>query len=78
MSALDKSSNKLPGRRVRKLMEVRAETTRGKLYYSLDGELWNEGDKVTITKDAVVCFVAIDSHGIASEVVSKSFGKAEA
>jgi hypothetical protein len=59
-------------------LDVRAETTRGKLYHSLDGELWNEGDKVTITKDAVVHFIAIDSDGVASEVISKSFSKAAA
>ena len=59
-------------------LEVRAETTRGKLYHSLDGELWNEGDKVTITRDAVVRFIAIDSHGIASGIISRSFGKTEA
>lgn len=57
-------------------LDVKAETKRGKLYHSLDGELWNEGDEVTITKDAVVHFIAIDSHGVASEVVSRSFGKA--
>ena len=50
-------------------------TTRGNLYYSLDGVWWNEGDKVTITEDAVVHFIAIDPDGIASAIVSKSFAK---
>jgi hypothetical protein len=34
------------------------------------------GDKVTIPEDAVVHFIAIDSDGIASEIISRSFEKA--
>jgi len=57
-------------------LDVAATTTRGNLYCSLDGVWWNEGDEVTITEDAVVHFVAVDSDGIASEIVSQSFEKA--
>jgi pimeloyl-ACP methyl ester carboxylesterase len=57
-------------------LDVAATTTRGNLYYSLDGVWWNEGDKVTIAEDAVVHFIAIDPNGSASEIVSRSFEKA--
>ena len=57
-------------------LNVAATTTRGNLYCSLDGVWWNEGDEVTITEDAVVHFIAIDSDGIASEIVSQAFEKA--
>jgi hypothetical protein len=57
-------------------LNVAATTTRGNLYCSLDGVWWNEGDEVPITEDSVVHFIAIDSDGIASEIVSRSFEKA--
>jgi len=59
-------------------LDVRATTTRGTLYYSLKGDMWSEGSIVTITSDAAPQFIAIDSDGIASEVVTKSFKKAVA
>jgi hypothetical protein len=37
------------------------------------GEDWSEGDVVPIDRNAVIYFVAIDSDGVASEIVSKSF-----
>ncbi|MDQ4142996.1 MAG: lipase family protein [Actinomycetota bacterium] len=36
---------------------------------------WREGDVARIDEDAVVYFIAIDSDGTASEIVSKSFKK---
>jgi hypothetical protein len=41
------------------------------------GEGWREGDTVTIHGNAVVSFIAIDDEGNASEIVSKSFEKAD-
>src|SRR5215211_837141 len=38
---------------------------------------WREGDVARIERDAVVYFIAIDSDGTASEIVSKSFKKKE-
>jgi hypothetical protein len=57
-------------------LDVMAITTRGKLYHSLKGEMWSEGSVVTITSDAAPRFIAIDSDGISSEVVTKTFKKA--
>jgi pimeloyl-ACP methyl ester carboxylesterase len=57
-------------------LDVMASATRGTLYHSLKGDMWSEGDIVTITSDAAPRFVAIDLDGIASEVVTKSFKKA--
>jgi hypothetical protein len=56
-------------------LAVTAKTTAptARLYYSLDGQMWDEGAAVTITEDKVVYFIAIDPDGIASEVASKSF-----
>ena len=36
---------------------------------------WREGDVTRIDEDAVVYFIAIDSDGIASEIVSRSFAR---
>jgi pimeloyl-ACP methyl ester carboxylesterase len=36
---------------------------------------WREGDVARIDEDAVVYFIAIDSDGIASEIVSRSFAR---
>src|SRR5215212_6137969 len=40
------------------------------------GDMWSEGSIVTITTDAAPRFIAIDSDGISSEVVTKTFKKA--
>jgi hypothetical protein len=48
---------------------------RANLYYSLGGDMWNEGANVTITEDAVVSFIAIHPSGTASTVTSKVFKK---
>jgi hypothetical protein len=49
------------------------------LYYSLDvagdGATWNEGATVTISRDSLVSFIAINPQGVASPVVSKAFTK---
>jgi hypothetical protein len=54
-------------------LDVIATTTRGNLYHSLKGDMWSEGPVITITSDAAPRFIAIDSDGIASEEVTKSF-----
>ena len=59
-------------------LDVIATTTRGTLYHSLKGDMWSQGAIVTITSDAAPRFIAIDSDGIASEEVTKSFKKAAA
>src|SRR5215203_7042063 len=59
-------------------LDVIATTTRGNLYHSLKGDMWSEGPIVTITSDAAPRFIAIDSDGIASEEVTKSFQKTAA
>jgi pimeloyl-ACP methyl ester carboxylesterase len=59
-------------------LDVVATTTRGNLYHSLKGDMWSEGPAITITSDAAPRFIAIDSDGIASEEVTKSFKKAAA
>jgi hypothetical protein len=59
-------------------LDVMATTTRGNLYHSLKGDMWSEGSIVTITTDAAPRFIAIDSDGITSEVVTKTFKKVAA
>jgi hypothetical protein len=59
-------------------LDVMATTTRGTLYHSLKGDMWSEGSIVTITTDAAPRFIAIDSDGISSEVVTKTFKKVAA
>jgi pimeloyl-ACP methyl ester carboxylesterase len=54
-------------------LDVIATTTRGTLYHSLKGDMWSEGPSMTITSDAAPQFIAIDSDGSASEVVTKAF-----
>jgi hypothetical protein len=58
-------------------LDVAATTTRGSLFHSFNGDPvgWKEGDVVTINRDAVVYFIAIDSEGNASQMVSKRFQK---
>jgi Lipase (class 2) len=60
-------------------LDVAATTTRGNLYHSFNGDPvgWKEGDVVTINRDAVVYFIAIDPEGNASEIVSKSFERVD-
>jgi hypothetical protein len=54
-------------------LDIVATTTRGTLYHSLKGDMWSEGSTITITSDASPQFIAIDSDGMASEVVTKAF-----
>src|SRR5215217_2016510 len=54
-------------------LDIVARTTRGTLYHSLKGDMWSEGSTITITSDASPQFIAIDSDGTASEVVTKAF-----
>ncbi len=54
-------------------LDIVATTTRGTLYHSLKGDMWSEGPTITITSDASPQFIAIDSDGMASEVVTKAF-----
>jgi hypothetical protein len=54
-------------------LDIMAIATRGNLYHSLKGDTWSEGSIVTITSDAAPRFIAIDSDGIASEVITKIF-----
>ncbi|MFP3558231.1 alpha/beta fold hydrolase [Paraburkholderia sp. SIMBA_049] len=56
-------------------LDVAASTTRGALYYSTDREGWIAGSVATITRTATVSFIAIDSDGIASVVVSRAYEK---
>jgi pimeloyl-ACP methyl ester carboxylesterase len=56
-------------------LEVRASATKGTLYYSFNGQHWNTGSIITITETATVYFIAIDSNGIASAIVSRAFEK---
>ncbi len=56
-------------------VEATTSNPRASLYYSLGGDMWNEGANVTITEHAVVSFVAIDPSGNASTVASKAFKK---
>jgi len=56
-------------------LSVEASTTRGTLYYSTDREHWFLGHTVTINRTTTVSFIAIDSDGIASPVVSRAFVK---
>jgi pimeloyl-ACP methyl ester carboxylesterase len=54
-------------------LDVMARTTRGRLYYSPDGQGWIEGAIFHITRTCTVHFIAIDSEGIASMVVEKAY-----
>jgi pimeloyl-ACP methyl ester carboxylesterase len=55
-------------------LEVQAKTSSGRLYYSLDGMHYNEGDRVKISQTYTVYFIAIDK-GNASEVVYRFYEK---
>jgi lipase (class 2) len=56
-------------------LDVSASTTRGTLYSSTNRENWSAGNVVSISRTATVSFIAIDSDGIASDVVSRPFEK---
>jgi hypothetical protein len=45
------------------------------LYHSLDGDRWNAGPTVRITRSEVVHFLALEPSGVASAVVVKRFTK---
>jgi len=64
--------------RFRDSLDVAASTTRGTLYHSTDEEHWLSGAVVTINRATTVSFIAIDSDGIASPVVSRAFEKESA
>ena len=61
--------------RFRGSLDVSASTTRGTPYHSTDRENWLVGSMMTINRTTTVSFVAIDSDGIASPVVSRAFEK---
>jgi pimeloyl-ACP methyl ester carboxylesterase len=60
-------------------LTVIAETSKGDLYYNVDGPDdtgWLAGNSVTINESAVVKVIAIDKDGISSLIVGKNFCKA--
>ena len=57
------------------LVTARILDPTAELYHSLDGAMWNAGATVTITEDAAVSFIAINSGGISSQVATRSFTK---
>ena len=56
-------------------LDVSASTTRGTLYHSTNRENWFAGSVISINRTASVSFIAIDSDGIASPIVSRAFEK---
>lgn len=56
-------------------LTVMASATKGTLYSSLDGEHWTAGAVVTITGTSTVHFIAIDSNGLSSAIMSRAFEK---
>ena len=54
-------------------LDVSATTTRGTLYHTTNRENWFVGSVISINRTATVSFIAIDSDGIASPVVSRVF-----
>jgi pimeloyl-ACP methyl ester carboxylesterase len=56
-------------------LDVSASTTRGTLYHSTNRENWIVGSVISINRAATVSFIAIDSDGIASPIVSRAFEK---
>jgi pimeloyl-ACP methyl ester carboxylesterase len=56
-------------------LDVSASTTRGTLYHSTNRENWFVGSVISINRAATVSFIAIDSDGIASPIVSRAFEK---
>ncbi len=56
-------------------LAVMASATKGILYHSFDGQHWTAGSVVTITQTATISFIAIDSNGLASAIVSRGFEK---
>jgi pimeloyl-ACP methyl ester carboxylesterase len=57
-------------------LEVAAASTRGTLYHSTDREHWMVGAVANIDRTATVSFIAIDSEGLASPIVSRAYEKA--
>ena len=56
-------------------LDVSASTTLGTLYHSTNRENWVVGSVMSINRAATVSFIAIDSDGIASPIVSRAFEK---
>ena len=56
-------------------LDVSASTTRGTLYHSSNRENWFAGSVISINRAATVSFLAIDSDGVASPIVSRAFEK---
>lgn len=56
-------------------LDVKAKTTRGKLYHSPDGQGWLESCTFHLTRTCTVHFVALDEQGIASAIVEKAYNK---
>lgn len=56
-------------------LEVEASATKGTVYFSFDGNLWNAGANVTLNASTKVYFTAIDADGLASAVVSRFYEK---
>ena len=54
-------------------LDVSASTTLGTLYHSTNRENWVVGSVISINRAATVSFIAIDSDGIASPIVSRAF-----
>lgn len=56
-------------------LQVEAGTSKGRLYFSLDGNFWNAGGNVSLSDSSKVYFIAIDSDGLASATASRFFEK---
>ncbi|MBC8752197.1 MULTISPECIES: chitobiase/beta-hexosaminidase C-terminal domain-containing protein [Paraburkholderia] len=56
-------------------LDVAASATRGAPYYSTDRQHWIAGSVATINRTATVSFIASDTNGIASAVVSRAYEK---
>ncbi|HAT31008.1 MAG TPA: hypothetical protein DCW29_09220 [Janthinobacterium sp.] len=56
-------------------LEVDASASRGTVFFSLDGQRWNAGAKVKLSETSKVYVIAIDTDGLASPIVSRSFEK---
>ncbi|EWY35741.1 hypothetical protein N825_36035 [Skermanella stibiiresistens SB22] len=61
--------------RFRDSLQVSAKTTRGVAYHSRDLETWVAEAALTIDRTTTVSFIAIDSDGVASPVVSRAYEK---
>ena len=54
-------------------LEINASTTKGTVYVSLDDQHFNAASNISINATASVYFMAIDSSGIASATVSRTY-----